>query len=111
VRSAKPFSHEAGVLENFMEECDGPAYSPLDWCVGIAHDVQGDQFRRPWTRDNPHKCWVQLPDEQTARSLQDYLRGLGLSGDAHGGDPGQPSTQVYVYRHPGRDICFEGEPW
>jgi hypothetical protein len=99
VQSAKAFSLEAGVLETFMKGC-APASDPADWCAGIGHDVERHQFEQSWMIRNPSKMWVQMPDEQTARSLEDHLRGIGLNGDTHGGDFGQSLTQVYVYRHP-----------
>src|SRR6266567_1866087 len=67
VQSAKSFSHEAGLLTTFMKECDGLAYDPSDWCAGMGHDVEWNQFEQSWTAANPCKTWVQLPDEQTAR--------------------------------------------
>ncbi len=108
MRSARSFSNEASLLENFMSRCDAPAFDPSAWCAGTGCDVEREQFERPWTVANPFKTWVQLPDVQTARALQDHLRGLGLSGDADGGDLGQPATQVYVYRHPRREPSFAG---
>jgi hypothetical protein len=100
VKSAKSFAQEAALLEAAMQECDTGAYNPSDWCVGIGHDVERNQFKRPGLDGNLLKTCLQLPDEQTARGLHDYLRGLGLNGDAHGDDADHPPTQVYVYRHP-----------
>ena len=108
VRSARSFSDEASLLKSFMSRCDPPAFDPSAWCAGIGPDVEREQFEEPWMEANPFKAWVQLPDAQTARALQDHLRGLGLNGDADGGDSRQPPTQVYVYRHPGGEPSFEG---
>src|SRR5688572_19563972 len=99
MRSAKYFGHEAELFVAAMRGCDAPDYDPSNWCVGIGHDVEREQFQRRWLETNPFKTCLQLPNEQTARALQDYLRGLGLNGDAHGDDAGHPPNQVYVYRH------------
>ena len=83
-------------LESFMKACSGAA---KEWTVGISHDAVG-RLEQHGQKNNPYAAAADFGDEATARLVEKYFLQTGMKGDAGGGDPQKPPTQVYVFRVP-----------